>query len=71
MRFVIFLKIKLILNVKQYVLTIKHVHTRVIRVLLSSKDLMVKVVQNIPNMLVYLPPQLNVRSQVGSHFESQ
>ncbi|CAK6952249.1 uncharacterized protein LOC121908222 isoform X2 [Scomber scombrus] len=30
-----------------------------------SKDLMVKVVQNIPKMLVYLPPQLNVRSQLN------
>ncbi|CAB1444061.1 unnamed protein product [Pleuronectes platessa] len=28
-----------------------------------SKDLMVKVVQNIPKLLVYLPSQLNVRSQ--------
>lgn len=28
---------------------------------------MVKVVQNIPGMLVYLPSQLNVRSQVGSY----
>lgn len=32
----------------------------------SSKDLMVKVVQNIPTMLVYLPPQLSVCSQVSS-----
>ncbi|KAK1879652.1 hypothetical protein KUDE01_027769, partial [Dissostichus eleginoides] len=30
-----------------------------------SKDLMVKVVQNIPRMLVYLPPQLNIRSQLN------
>ncbi|XP_070830189.1 uncharacterized protein [Chaetodon trifascialis] len=30
-----------------------------------SKDLMVKVVQNIPRMLVYLPSQLNVRSQLN------
>ncbi|XP_051279537.1 uncharacterized protein LOC127375918 isoform X2 [Dicentrarchus labrax] len=30
-----------------------------------SKDLMVKVVQNIPRMLVYLPSQLNVRTQVN------
>ncbi|XP_054870047.1 uncharacterized protein LOC111586552 isoform X2 [Amphiprion ocellaris] len=30
-----------------------------------SKDLMVKVVQNIPQMLVYLPSQLNVRSQLN------
>ncbi|KAG7227140.1 hypothetical protein INR49_013938 [Caranx melampygus] len=30
-----------------------------------SKDLMVKVVQNIPKMLVYLPSQLNVRSQLN------
>uniref|UniRef100_UPI0037E98E19 uncharacterized protein n=1 Tax=Semicossyphus pulcher TaxID=241346 RepID=UPI0037E98E19 len=30
-----------------------------------SKDLMVKMVQNIPRMLVYLPPQLNVRSQLN------
>ncbi|KAM3605075.1 uncharacterized protein V6R79_020226 [Siganus canaliculatus] len=30
-----------------------------------SKDLMVKVVHNIPRMLVYLPPQLNVRSQLN------
>ncbi|XP_029309262.1 uncharacterized protein LOC115022426 [Cottoperca gobio] len=30
-----------------------------------SKDLMVKVVQNIPRMLVYLPTQLNVRSQLN------
>ncbi|KAK5918982.1 hypothetical protein CgunFtcFv8_022916 [Champsocephalus gunnari] len=32
---------------------------------LHSKDLMVKVVQNIPRMLVYLPPQLNMRSQLN------
>ncbi|XP_069367779.1 uncharacterized protein [Paralichthys olivaceus] len=30
-----------------------------------SKDLMVKVVQNIPKLLVYLPSQLNVRSQLN------
>ncbi|XP_030608355.1 uncharacterized protein LOC115796202 [Archocentrus centrarchus] len=30
-----------------------------------SKDLMVKVVQNIPTMLAYLPSQLNVRSQLN------
>ncbi|XP_059200431.1 uncharacterized protein LOC131980237 [Centropristis striata] len=30
-----------------------------------SKDLMVKVVHNIPRMLVHLPPQLNVRSQLN------
>ncbi|XP_049888655.1 uncharacterized protein LOC126382681 [Epinephelus moara] len=30
-----------------------------------SKDLMVKVVHNIPTMLVYLPSQLNVRSQLN------
>ncbi|XP_042284010.1 uncharacterized protein LOC121908222 isoform X3 [Thunnus maccoyii] len=30
-----------------------------------SKDLMVKVVQNIPKMMVYLPSQLNVRSQLN------
>ncbi|XP_036941120.1 uncharacterized protein LOC119011822 isoform X1 [Acanthopagrus latus] len=30
-----------------------------------SKDLMVKVVQNIPRMLVYLPSQLNIRSQLN------
>ncbi|XP_071348305.1 uncharacterized protein [Trachinotus anak] len=30
-----------------------------------SKDLMVKVVQNIPKMLVYLPSHLNVRSQLN------
>ncbi|XP_039672137.1 uncharacterized protein LOC120568593 [Perca fluviatilis] len=30
-----------------------------------SKDLMVKVVHNIPRMLVYLPSQLNVRSQLN------
>ncbi|XP_044075986.1 uncharacterized protein LOC122887130 [Siniperca chuatsi] len=30
-----------------------------------SKDLMVKLVQNIPRMLVYLPSQLNVRSQLN------
>ncbi|XP_047445376.1 uncharacterized protein LOC125010660 [Mugil cephalus] len=30
-----------------------------------SKDLMVKVVQNIPKVLVYLPSQLNVRSQLN------
>ncbi|XP_051809947.1 uncharacterized protein LOC110964699 isoform X2 [Acanthochromis polyacanthus] len=30
-----------------------------------SKDLMVKVVQNIPQMLVYLPSQLNIRSQLN------
>ncbi|KAM7401003.1 hypothetical protein PAMA_005280 [Pampus argenteus] len=30
-----------------------------------SKELMVKVVQNIPKMLVYLPSQLNIRSQVN------
>ncbi|XP_026169161.1 uncharacterized protein LOC113134139 [Mastacembelus armatus] len=30
-----------------------------------SKDLMVKVVQNIPEMLIYLPSQLNVRSQLN------
>lgn len=28
---------------------------------------MVKVVQNIPRMSIYLPSQLNVRSQVGSY----
>ncbi len=38
--------------------------------LLSSKDLMVKVVQNIPTMLVYVPSQLNVHSQVSSHSQS-
>ncbi|CAI5641741.1 unnamed protein product [Oreochromis niloticus] len=30
-----------------------------------SKDLMVKVVQNVPTMLVYLPSQLNVRTQLN------
>ncbi|XP_041659525.1 uncharacterized protein LOC121520216 [Cheilinus undulatus] len=30
-----------------------------------SKDLMVKMVQNLPMMLVYLPSQLNVRSQLN------
>ncbi|XP_029970978.1 uncharacterized protein LOC115405521 [Salarias fasciatus] len=30
-----------------------------------SKDLMVKVAQNVPGMLVYLPPQLSVRSQLN------
>nr|XP_020442398.1 uncharacterized protein LOC109951951 [Monopterus albus] len=30
-----------------------------------SKDLMVKLVQNIPKLLVYLPSQLNVRSQLN------
>ncbi|XP_042083292.1 uncharacterized protein LOC102293428 [Haplochromis burtoni] len=30
-----------------------------------SKDLMVKVVQNIPTMLVYLPSQINVRTQLN------
>lgn len=60
--------VKLILNTKPYVLTIK-VHAQVMQVLLCSKDLMVKVVQNIPSMLVYLPSQLNIRSQVGSYLE--
>lgn len=32
---------------------------------LSSKDLMLKLVQNIPRVLVYVPPQVNVRSQVS------
>lgn len=42
------------------------VHTlKVIDVLLFSKDLMVKVVQNIPTMLVYLPSQINVRTQAS------
>lgn len=45
----------------------RHTHTQSEgdRCSLSSKDLMVKVVQNVPTMLVYLPSQLNVRSQVG------
>ncbi|XP_067330193.1 uncharacterized protein [Channa argus] len=33
--------------------------------LTHGKDLMVKVVQNIPKMLVYIPSQLNVRSQLN------
>ncbi|XP_035489892.2 uncharacterized protein LOC118310747 isoform X2 [Scophthalmus maximus] len=35
-----------------------------------SKDLMVKLVQNIPKMLVYLPSQLNVRSQLNQSHSS-
>lgn len=33
---------------------------------LSSKDLLVKVVQNIPKLIEYVPSQLNFRSQVSS-----
>lgn len=36
---------------------------------ISSKELMVNVVHSAPQLLPYLPPQLHLRSQVGSlHF---
>lgn len=38
----------------------------VIFVFFSSKDLILKVVHNVPMMLVYLPSQLSVSSQVSS-----